>query len=150
MFGFVDLPAPSPSSIASILEGPQRTPSPVLQTLLDVSKRLDSVQHERQEVGESLRSPATLSLRQIKRIWKSLCSERWGSDEQRLLALGPMVERTLMSKFMPAALQDAVSEVLYSHTVSDTHKVKHAAYKPTVASNMPTVRIGDSSYPLRR
>jgi MoxR-like ATPase len=157
MFGFVDLPKPSPQSIAAILGEHTDDCPPSLRALLDVSARLDALQHERQEdAADAARSVATLSLRQIKRVWKSLGSERWGmTDGQKLEALGPLVERTLMAKFMPAALQDAVAGVLAESLGnrgggSEKNRLSDSAPAGALPGLPVPVRIGGSSFPVRR
>jgi MoxR-like ATPase len=149
MFGFVDLPKPSSHSIAAILGEQTLVSSPSLGALLAVSERLDAIQQERQEDADITRAVATLSLRQIKRIWKSLCSERRGwTDDDRLRAMAPVIERTLMSRFMPTALQEAVVSVLTDCLPATVTIDAGRATSTNKASHFSTVRIGGSHFPV--
>jgi MoxR-like ATPase len=117
MFHFVSLPKPSKQSVVNILENVTNSNSASndeerMLKLVRVSEQLETV-HDVKNTGNVLADTAgvgsskstSMSLRQLKRIWQS---SRGLNDFQ----VGDLIQRNLLTKFLPSVHRDAISEIL--------------------------------------
>lgn len=148
MFHFVQLLKPSRESIVSILEnlGPG-TPSPNekerMSKLLHVAQQLEGIYDVDKSVsldGHAWdNSENSISIRQLKRIWQS-------SKGLRDFEIGPLIQRNLLTKFMPKVHQEAISTILVENGLLPHEEA--ATIKGSSRSPNASLKINNTNYEM--